>query len=266
MRCGSAWRRRRAARQRQPAGTAARPAICSATAGAVDADGAAGAAGGAGRGLRATSRCARRCRRRRSAARLLARATGAAPLREVAPTTRPSSSATGASAASRRWCATCRPAARSWPPMRSCTTMKRRSPSSTRADGGSAAAAAAPAPAAGHRRPVRRRAVAPLPARLVPGNFLHDQLEWLASEGFALADVARAAAAAAAPLRAPGLGPPRATTCSTGCGVLVRTPLPPLGARARRASPRRCPRWSSGSGSDGLAAERDRRAVPRATC
>ena len=67
------------------------------------------------------------------------------------------------------------------------------------------------------------------PRGAVPGNFLHDQLEWLAGEGFALADAPDLAAQLARRTERLGWGH-RAAEVEAWLAAMVSTPLPPLGA------------------------------------
>jgi exodeoxyribonuclease V beta subunit len=83
------------------------------------------------------------------------------------------------------------------------------------------------------------------PRGSTPGNFLHEQLEWMAQEGFDQDDNEEFLERLAQRIRAPA-GATAWTMHGLAATTMAVTRLPPIGARWPR-SRSRCPRWNSGS-------------------
>ncbi|MDZ7591890.1 MAG: exodeoxyribonuclease V subunit beta [Rubrivivax sp.] len=92
------------------------------------------------------------------------------------------------------------------------------------------------------------------PRGALPGNFLHDQLEWLAGEGFALAESPALQQQLQRRCEQQGWGP-RAAAVQAWLAAVVDTPLPPVGAPLR-AIGRLLPEMEFWFPSDGLVASR----------
>jgi exodeoxyribonuclease V beta subunit len=92
------------------------------------------------------------------------------------------------------------------------------------------------------------------PRGALPGNFLHDQLEWLAGEGFALAESPALQQQLQRRCEQQGWGQ-RAAAVQAWLAAVVDTPLPPVGAPLR-AIARLLPEMEFWFPSDGLVASR----------
>ncbi len=262
MRCGSAWRRRPAARRAATSGTAARRAAARRRA--------AGRRRGSCRTRwRRWSTAAMRSRCRWSAAdEPIALQPADAPrprCRRCArrPTTRPTSSGRwriGSFSALVRDLppAVCeaggrRPAARRrrlrWSSRAPAPSRSRSAPSSTAG--------------AGHARPVRRRALAPLSARLAAGQLPARPARVAGRRGLRAGRFARAGSSSCCAAANARAGATAAAMCSTGCRCWSAPPLPPLGASlAAIGAP--LPEMEFWFGSEGVGGRAHRRPVPRA--